>query len=245
MPGMNLTEIIPWGRSYDEYQRMFALPPADLAASILGCGDGPASFNAEATQAGYSVISCDPIYEFSASEIKQRVEDCYDTVIAQVMQERQHFVWDYFRDPEHLGECRLAAMRRFLADYKFGQQESRYVVASLPKLPFPSHRFTLALVSHLLFLYSNHLDFEFHFDACRELLRVAKEVRIFPLLGLNRKLSPHVERIIEPLETSGVTVEIVEVDYEFQKAEGHAGRRMMRLTRRPNRDAAALRVIVA
>ena len=41
-----LDQVVPWGRSFDEYRRMFALTDADLSRVILGCGDGPASFNA-------------------------------------------------------------------------------------------------------------------------------------------------------------------------------------------------------
>ena len=39
---IRLNEVIPWGRSFEEYRRMFALSDADLAGRILGCGDGPA-----------------------------------------------------------------------------------------------------------------------------------------------------------------------------------------------------------
>jgi hypothetical protein len=69
----SLDEIVPWGRSFDEYAGMFGLTEADLSGCILGCGDGPASFNAEASQRGYSVVSCDPIYRFSAAQIEQRI----------------------------------------------------------------------------------------------------------------------------------------------------------------------------
>jgi hypothetical protein len=44
--------IVPWGRSFDEYRQMFALTEADLGGRLVGCGDGPASFNAEATRRG-------------------------------------------------------------------------------------------------------------------------------------------------------------------------------------------------
>ena len=192
---MKLNEVIPWGRSFDEYRRMFALTDKDLAGNILGCGDGPASFNAEATELGYSVVSCDPVYAFTGNEIESRVEACYDTVIAQVKQDRDGFVWEQFRDPDHLGACRLSAMRRFLADFEAGKQEHRYVAASLPAVPFPEGRFTLALVSHLLFLYSDQLDLDFHIAAAEELLRVAGEVRVFPLLDLGRHWSRHVEPV--------------------------------------------------
>jgi hypothetical protein len=228
---MTLNEVIPWGRSLDEYRRMFALTDGDLAAPVLGCGDGPASFNAEATALGHRVVSADPLYAFPAAAIERRVEDCYDSVIAQVEQDPDGFVWEQFRDPDHLGACRLAAMRRFLADFEGGKRDGRYVTASLPDLPFADGRFTLAVVSHLLFLYSEHLDLDFHIAGFEELLRVAGEVRVFPLLGLDRRWSRHVGPVREHLTRAGFAVEVVAVQYEFQRAEDHAGNRMMRVRR--------------
>jgi hypothetical protein len=228
---MKLNEVIPWGRSFEEYTRMFALSGEDLAGTILGCGDGPASFNAEATARGHRVVSCDPLYAFSACDIERRVEECHDTVISQVKQNPDGFVWSHFRDPDHLGECRLAAMRRFLADFEQGRQEGRYAAASLPRLPFAEGRFSLALVSHLLFLYSASLNLDFHVAAFEELLRLAGEVRVFPLLGLDRRWSPHVGPVCAHLERAGFVVEVVAVAYEFQRAEDHAGNRMLRVRR--------------
>jgi hypothetical protein len=224
---MKLNEVIPWGRPFEEYARMFALTGEDLGGTILGCGDGPASFNAEATACCHRVVSCDPLYAFSAGEIERRVEECYGTVISQVKRNVDGFVWGYFRDPDHLGECRLAAMRRFLADFDKGKHEGRYVAASLPALPFADGQSSLALVSHLLFLYSEQLDLDFHIAAFKKLLRVAGEVRVFPLLDLDRQWSRHVGPVREYLERAGFVVEVVAVGYEFQKADDHAGSRMM------------------
>lgn len=212
-----LNEIIPWGRSFDEYRRMFALSQEDLAGRILGCGDGPASFNTEAMVQSHLVVSCDPIYAFSAGEIEQRVNDCFDDVIAQVRTNLDGFVWDYFHGPEHLGQFRLTVMRQFLADFDLGKLDGRYITASLPCLPFNDCQFDLALVSHLLFLYSKQLDFDFHLAAIKELLRVAKEVRIFPLLTLERELSPNVEPICDICAKEGFFADIRVVDYEFQR----------------------------
>ena len=69
----SLGEVVPWGRSLDEYCRMFAHTSDDLRCRIVGCADGPASFNAEATAAGLSVTSCDPLYGFKAAEIATRI----------------------------------------------------------------------------------------------------------------------------------------------------------------------------
>ncbi len=228
---MKLNEVIPWGRSFEEYTRMFALTDEDLAGNILGCGDGPASFNAEATALGRRVVSCDPLYAFSAGEIERRVEECYDRVISQVKRNMDGFVWNHFRDADHLGACRLAAMRRFLLDFEPGKQQGRYVTASLPLLPFPDNLFSLAVVSHLLFLYSEQLDLDFHLAAFTELLRVAPEVRVFPLLDLDRQWSRYVSPLCAHLERAGFVVEVVAVDYEFQRAEDHAGNRMLRVRR--------------
>jgi hypothetical protein len=68
-----LDKVLPWGQSFDEYRRMFALSDDDLEGRILGCGDGPAAFNAEATRRGARVVSCDPLYVFTADEIRGRI----------------------------------------------------------------------------------------------------------------------------------------------------------------------------
>jgi hypothetical protein len=214
---MKLNEVIPWGRSFDEYRLMFGLSEPDLAGRTLGCGDGPASFNIEATAQGHSVISCDPIYALSTEEIRQRVEECYEAVIYQVRLNPEGFVWDYFHDPDHLGHARRASMLSFLSDFERGRAEGRYVRASLPSLPFEDRQFDLALCSHLLFLYSDQLSFEFHLASIEELLRVAKEVRIFPLQTLERRPSPYVERLLSHLAARGWETDVRSVPYEFQR----------------------------
>jgi hypothetical protein len=63
-------DIEPWGRSFDEYVRMFSLNPADFERKIMGCGDGSASFNAELTERGGNITSVDPVYYFNADHIR-------------------------------------------------------------------------------------------------------------------------------------------------------------------------------
>ena len=163
---------------------MFDLSNEDLSGRILGCGDGPASFNAEATVLGHTVTSCDPIFAFTGPQIESRVHECYPAMIVQVKEQSERFRWDFFRDPDYLVEYRLAVMRRFLADYEGGRADGRYVAAALPQLPFADRVFDIALSSHFLFLYSSHFDVEFHRRSIAEMLRVANEARIFPLLDL-------------------------------------------------------------
>lgn len=222
---ITLSEVVPWGRTLDEYQRMFALSEADLSLTILGCGDGPASFNAEWTALGGHVISCDPLYNFSADAIQKRVQETFDFMMQAVRDNYDDFLWHDITSPEALGERRLGAMRRFLDDYEVGKAKSRYITASLPNLPFAEVQFDLALVSHLLFLYSDQLDYAFHRDALFELCRVAREVRIFPLLALGNRPSPHLQTLIEELTEHGFQIKQTQVHYEFQKG----GNQMLRV----------------
>ena len=57
--GFTLEKVVPWGRSYEEYLCMFDLSETDLQRRILGCGDGPAGFNAMMKQRGGRVVSFD------------------------------------------------------------------------------------------------------------------------------------------------------------------------------------------
>jgi len=224
---LDLSSIVPWGRSLDEYRNMFALSDAELRGRVLGCGDGPASFNAEATAAGACIVSVDPIYVYAAAEIERRVQETFEAVVSQARAQADRFVWDRFADADALGQARLAAMRQFLADYEPGKQAGRYVAGSLPDLPFPDAGFDLALCSHLLFLYSDHLSLDAHVEAMRELLRVAGEVRVFPLLTLAGRPSAHLAPVCEAMLNDGYGVEQVAVGYEFQRG----GNIMLRLWR--------------
>src|SRR5678816_2295170 len=186
-----LEQVVPWGRSFAEYCLMFSLGGEDLRRRILGCGDGPASFNVEATRRGAAVTSCDPIYQWDTHQIRDRIAATYDQVLDQARRNADEFVWDSIASVDELGAIRMAAMEQFLDDFSQGKADGRYLTAELPTLPFSDASFDLALCSHLLFLYSAHLDEEFHHRSIRELCRVAGEVRIFPLLALGGQRSPY------------------------------------------------------
>ena len=225
---VTLNQVIPWGRSLQEYKRMFNLSAEELDLRILGVGDGPASFNSEMNALGHTVLSIDPIYSFSKAQIEGRIEENYEILISQVKQNSDNFVWDFFSDPAHCGRFRLETMRKFLDDFDMGKMRGRYLPESLPTLNFTDCHFDLALCSHLLFLYSVQLSFDFHRDSIQELCRVSQEVRIFPLLTLNCEKSPYVAPIQSYFSEAGFTVDICRVPYEFQKG----GNEMMRIRRK-------------
>lgn len=204
---------------------MFGLAPGDLEKRILGCGDGPAAFNAALSKRGGRVVSVDPLYRYSVQEIRERIAATFDVVLEQTRKNAQEFVWRQIRSVEELGRVRQAAMEEFLGDYPTGKSAGRYREASLPALPFAEGEFDLALCSHFLFLYSGQLPIEFHVESVRELCRVAREARIFPLLELGARPSRHLEPVMGQLRKDGFKVEIKSVPYEFQKG----GDRMLRV----------------
>lgn len=215
--GFTLEKVVPWGRSYDEYVSMFDLSGEDLSLRILGCGDGPASFNSTLTQRGGHIVSVDPVYVFDAAQIRGRIAETYETVMEQMQKNQDDYVWTDIPSVERLGGMRMSAMEDFLADFEAGKQDGRYVTGELPALPFESGRFDLALSSHFLFLYSAHLSTKFHLHALQEMLRVAHEVRVFPLLALDGATSPHLRAVNEFFAGRGSRVEVRRVPYEFQR----------------------------
>jgi hypothetical protein len=207
---VTLDSIVPWGRSFDEYVRMFALSGADLDRAIVDCAAGPSGFNAEMAARGKHVVSVDPIYSFSPEQIRRRVGAVRDTMIDQVRGQMGHFAWEYFGSAEHLERVRMGAMEQFLADFAAGARRGRYLPQSLPTLALGDGAFDLALCSHFLFLYSDRLDTAFHLASVAELTRVAREVRVFPVTDLSGRHSPHLAAVRERFAT-----ELVRVPYEF------------------------------
>ena len=111
------------------------------------------------------------------------------------------------------------------------KKQGRYLAGALPSLPFEDGNFELALCSHVLFLYEEHFSLEFHQQAILEMLRVAREVRVFPLLNLQGARSCFLEPVIESFRRDGFSVTVLKVPYEFQRG----GNQMMKLSRsRPN-----------
>ena len=213
-----LDKVVPWGRSFDEYRRMFNLAPEDLEKRILGCGDGPASFNAEMARRGKRVTSVDPLYEFSPDRIRARIHEVFHTIIGEARQKADAFVWDHIVSPEHLGEIRMEAMNTFLDDYSHGRDDGRYVTGSLPQLPFSDGAFEMALCSHYLFTYSGLIGEREHVEAILEMSRVAGLVRVFPLVDMfGGGRSRHLDGVIQRLDRMGFTANIRKVPYEFQR----------------------------
>lgn len=214
--GMQLSGVVPWGRNIDEYREMFLLTDSDMKKKIAGFGDGPASFNRQATELGTDITSFDPVYQFSESQLRERINEVKDEIIIQMTANHDNYVWDRIKNVNELEKIRMSAMEMFLEDFEKGKAEGRYIYHQLPdRLPYDDITFDIGLSSHFLLMYTE-LGYDFHIAAISEMLRVCREVRIFPLCDLDSNISELTERVIKYFSTD-YSADILKTGYEFQK----------------------------
>ncbi len=213
-----LDSVVPWGRNMEEYKLMFQLSESDMSKKFAGFGDGPACFNYEMTERNGNVVSFDLIYQFSKAEIEKRIEEVRVTVMQQMRENMQNYVWKNIKNLDELEKTRMSAMKKFLSDYEKGKAEGRYVFHELPnRLPYEEDHFDIGLSSHFLLMYTA-LGYDFHIASMNEMLRVCKEIRIFPIVDLDANKTDLVESVIDYFRKN-YKVEIVKTEYEFQKGD--------------------------
>jgi len=213
----NIDKIIFVGRSYDEYMKMFDLSLDYLKNNkILDCASGASSFTAELLKKGYDVIATDVLYDIDPDVLEAKCENDLSNVMQTLFGIEDMYVWNYFKTPGELIKHRKATYKAFINHYR-NERGNKYIKSKLPKLPFKDDEFSLVLSSHFLFLYDDRLSYEFHEDSIQEVLRISKEIRIFPLIGLNGKKSLFVDKIIGNLINKVNDIEIMKVPYEFMR----------------------------
>lgn len=211
-----LEKVVPWGRTMEEYIKMFSLSETDLCKKIASFGDGPASFNYESTVAGHDVISIDIIYQFTKEQIESQIYKTKDIVMQQMHQNMQNYIWSDIKNLVDLEETRMGAMRLFLNDFNDGKRDGRYVYHELPnRTVYDDDTFDIGLSSHFLLMYSG-LGYDFHIRSIDEMLRICKEVRITPIVDLDGNPTKLTEQIIEHYKKTH-QVEIVGTSYIFLK----------------------------
>ncbi len=98
-----------------------------------------------------------------------------------------------------------------------GKAEGRYIGVADYHLPFADFSFDFALSSHYLFADLDEQTVEFHLAVIRELARVAKEVRIFPLIDREGNTSEFLGPVLLGLQQENYGVEVREVAFHLHK----------------------------
>ena len=70
---------------------------------------------------------------FSKSDIQRRIDEARVSVVEQMKQNMDNYVWTHIKSLDELEEVRMSAMRMFLSDYESGKKENRYICHELPK----------------------------------------------------------------------------------------------------------------
>ena len=205
------------GRTFVEYCALFQLDDRRLhARRILDIGAGVSSFCSEARSRGFNVTAADPIYALDVDAIAAKSDADLNNILSQLPDAAHKYNWTFYRDPVELRLYRRKAREGFLADYV--ADRSGYVATALPKTKFQDHEFDLALASHILFLYDDLFDYEFHKQSIFELARISKhEVRIYPLTTMSGTRSLLLDQLIHDPDCSSLTFTILKGDFEFFK----------------------------
>lgn len=203
-------------RSFEEYEAFFGLTSEDLTGTVLDCSAGASGFTAVVNARGGRATAVDPAYGRTADELEEAASSALVEGEAILDQHADRYLWSWYGSVEGHHEIRRSALAQFLADLR--RHPDAYVAGSLPHLPFDDGAFELALCSHLLFTWANVFDEAWHEAAVLELLRVARQVRLFPLVvqGTGDAV-PFLPSLVERLRDLGHRAEEVEVPYEFQR----------------------------
>jgi len=197
--------VLLLGRGLPEYIDMFSLNPDELVGkSILDCAAGVSSFRSEMKRRGFDVTAIDPIYRKKPDELKSLAEESFNR--------HRRFHGNFLRSimvkGNSLEDYRKGVFTDFLRNYQ--EDPAGYIAGELPNLPFSDLQFDLVLSANLLFLYEEKMGYRFHVDAVREMLRVGKEVRIFPVTNIHRRRrSIYLEGIMEEFADHEILIQRV------------------------------------
>lgn len=212
--GLQLDRVVLLGRTLEEYRRYFDLDLERLRGhSILDIASGVSSFTAESNEIGLQTTAVDPIYALQSDAIRQQCETDLEEVVRSI-HGLETYRWDFYKNPAHMRTFRARAYQTFL--HHRAQHPSSYIAASLPSLPFRDHEFNLSLVSYFLFVYEARLDWNFHLDSIKEIMRVTSgEARLYPLMTFDGIPSRFLDRLFNAPELRSLEFKIIPTDFEF------------------------------
>ncbi|HBB52397.1 MAG TPA: hypothetical protein DCZ80_00665 [Legionellales bacterium] len=205
-----------WGHHYFEYQDMFDLPKQPKEKRVLEFACGVTAVNQELTQNNFQVVSCDPGFEADEKKTHQRFLENFDLQIKNIHEHPHRFDLNKYGGLEQLIQKRQEGMQTFFKDYQKGCKEGRYQHLNFKKpLNFENSSFDLVLCANYLFTDLVEQDVDFHVTAIKEMLRLAHDVRIYPLTNYKAQPSQILGPVLLALQLLGYQVSVQEVPFRF------------------------------
>lgn len=212
-----MRKLVLWGHHIDDYCDMFALSQEDLNASFLEYGCGASAVNAEMHIAKHPIVSCDPLFVLDKPTLNTKVSLIFEDMVARIHSNLDRYDFKRYGNFEAFVRSRREGVATFFADYDLGITEKRYLPLSDTSLPFADFTFDFALSSHYFFADLDQQDVNFHVQAIQELARVAKEVRIFPLIDQHGQTSSFLGPLLLALQQAEFGIEVREVNFKLQE----------------------------
>lgn len=213
-----MRKLVLWGHDVADYRDMFDLSPAEINTSILEYGCGPSAVNVSQMRSGHSLVSCDPLFVLDKDTLSSKSIMIFADMAEEIKNEEHLFDFSRSGGLEPLLVERQQGMKQFFSDYEQGKLENRYIGITDYHLPFSDFTFDFALSSHYLFADLDNQTVESHLAVIRELARVAKEVRIFPLIDRLGKTSEFLNPVLLSLQQENYGVEVREVAFHLHKS---------------------------
>lgn len=216
-----LNKFVLWGHCLKDYQAMFDLDDALLSKKkIVEYGAGVTGFNAEMHALARTVVSIDPLYQLDKTELKQETQRNFDATLEQIKADPDKYNWKKEgASLSQLVEERQSGIALFFEDYELGKAEKRYLpIEAYQRLPFADFSFDLALITHHLFVNFGDKGVEEHVWLIKEMVRIAGEVRIFPLLNNVGEVSNLLGPVMLALQQQQLGLEVRQVSSKVQKA---------------------------
>lgn len=206
-----MRRAVLWGHHTKEYKEMFDLSDTELSLPLLEYGCGPSAFNSTIHDNNPSVVSMDPLFALSKRELFEKATAMFDERARVLRSTPLLLDVAAYGGLEAFIEYRRQGMALFFKDYDDGVIAKRYRADAIEALPFPDFSFNLALSSHYFFADGEGLSVEKALTMIKALARVAKEVRIFPLLNRPSVTSEQLGPVLLGLQQENYGVEVREV----------------------------------
>lgn len=213
-----MRKLVLWGHGAEDYREMFDLSQEEMDGSILEYGCGPSAVNSQLNQSKQSIVSCDPLFVLDKDTLSSKATMIFASMASEIKKQQEQFDFSQSGGFERLLEIRQQGMKQFFADYQQGKSDGRYQGVTDYHLPFADFAFDYALSSHYLFADLEDQTIDFHLFVIRELARVAKEVRIFPLVDKEGKTSDFLGPVLLGLQQENFGVEVREVSFHLHKS---------------------------
>ena len=211
-----MRKLVLFGHHVDEYREMFDLTAEDMGTRLLEYGCGPSAVNVELTARGLPIVSCDPLFNLDKETLLSKANLIFSDTAERITKDQEKFDFSRYSSFKLFIDERHAGMAQFFSDFEQGKKERRYLALNQYSLPFPDFSFDFALSSHYFFADLDDQDVDFHLEVIKELARVAKEVRIFPLIDRLSQPSPFLGPVLLGLQQDNFGTEVREVAYHLQ-----------------------------